>query len=100
MDLSEGDYFRATLVGNGIASVANPPPRGLIGRFDLELTIPGPYSLAWRGKFDIPDFRYSERGTDVITGHSADGGHKWRLNITRGQFLEEFVTFPSLCRFL
>lgn len=97
LDMSEGEYFTATLVGNGVLRLPiNPPERGLVGRFDLKLTLAGRYCLAFAAAFVLPNnFELSEEGSDIITGETVDGGRSWRVLITRGQFIKEFAVLSE-----
>lgn len=86
IDLEEGDYFRATLLDNAQIDIIHPPPRGIVGRFDIELTNPSfciAFPAAFKFSEGFPEF--SAKGTDIISGVTTDGGRSWRISVATEQ---------------
>lgn len=92
LDLARGSYFRAKIANHVVISVTNPPPPGVVGEFDLELTNTGyaittPASMIWPHE----SYGLSSNGTDLISGKTTDGGQTWRVSAVTGEYVRESV---------
>lgn len=97
LDMAQGNYFRANIVGQSTVSVINPPSHGTVGKFELELINGGSHPLTFWEGFRFPaDFQgFSENGVDLIKGQTSDGGATWRLDILTQTYRREALILAN-----
>jgi hypothetical protein len=87
LDLSAGNYFFGTVVGNTTFSIANVPASPLAVVILIELRNAGAFSISWPASVEWPGDvapALTSVGYDLIAMVTRDGGTTWRANAVRG----------------